>query len=511
MHTRVLQRVLLIPALALGAACDDILELNPHDTLSPEGAWRTESDARLALTGAYARMYADDRSWPGSSTYFNGRIYSTGAMTDDAYTPHNHFGEREVVLGNIRPTTGGIVTNFYHSAYRAIGTFNDFLANVDMVQTSAAQLNQWKAEVRFLRAFYYSHLSELYGGVPVVTRPYKLGDPLISRGTKDDVVKLVLEDLDFAIANLPSKRYDDGHVVQATAQALEARVLLANKRYAESAALSRQIIDSKMWSLYTGEYKKLFEAAAEANNPELMFSVGYKSPNLEHDATRATLWWNSSQPTQDLVDAFEMIDGNPITTSPLYDPQRPYENRDPRLKATVLVPGERMANEIWWVTYFGQANVTRYNLLKPADRAHWGVEGEGEHSENDVILIRYAEVLLNYAEAQNEAVGPDASVYAAVTEVRSRAGMPNLPPGLGQAEMRTRIRSERRVELAFEAMHRYLDIVRWRVGVQEIDGLQAGTGVTYRFADHNHLWPIPQSEIDYYRGHGVAITQNPGY
>jgi hypothetical protein len=128
-----------------------------------------------------------------------------------------------------------------------------------------------------------------------------------------------------------------------------------------------------------------------------------------------------------------------------------------------------------------------------------------------VILIRYAEVLLNYAEAQNEAGGPDSSVYAAVNEVRSRVGMPNLPPALGQAEMRARIRNERRVELCFEAMHRYLDIVRWRVGVQEINGLQAGTGVTYVFADHNHLWPIPQSEIDYYRGHGVEIAQNPGY
>jgi hypothetical protein len=170
-----------------------------------------------------------------------------------------------------------------------------------------------------------------------------------------------------------------------------------------------------------------------------------------------------------------------------------------------------MADEIWWVTYFGQGGVTQYNVWKIADRAVASSLGAGVHSENDPILIRYAEVLLNYAEAQNEAMGPDALAYAAVNEVRARAGMPNLPAGLSQTEMRTRIRNERRVELALEPMHRYMDIIRWRVGVQLINGLRAGRGVTYVFADHNHLWPIPQTEVDYYKNNGSVMPQNPKY
>lgn len=505
MMTQTRSRLLLAAVIALGVACDDgALGLSPHDTLSPETAWKTEGDAQLALAGAYARLRGTQLG--------NGRGYATGGMTDDAYSQNNYLGERDVVLGPISPTTSGIATAFYTSAYTAISTFNDFLANIDNVKGSAASLGRWKAEVRFLRAYFYAHLSELYGGVPIIKAPYKLGDPLIARASKDEVVKFVLDELDLAIKDLPDTRYD-GHVVKGTAQALKARVLLANKRYAESAAVGRELLASGRFGLYAGEYKALFEAAAEANNPEIMFSVGYKSPNIEHDGTRASIWYTGIQPTQNLVDAFEMIDGKPIAESPLYDPKKPYENRDPRLYATILVPGARMAGEVWWVTYLGQGGNTPYNLLKPADRTVWASLGDGVHSENDPILIRYAEALLNYAEAQNEAAGPDASVHAAVNQVRSRVKMPNLPPGIGQAEMRARIRNERRVELAFEAMHRYLDLLRWREAVPRLNGLQAGKSAVYRFAENNYLWPIPQSEIDFYktRGEAAKMPQNPGY
>jgi hypothetical protein len=501
MADKMILRALLAAAVVAASACTDALSPTPHDALAPASAWQSENAAQLALAGAYARM---------RDSHLNGRAFAQGGMTDDAYSQNNYQGERDVVLGNISPTTPGIVTEFYRSAYRMIATYNDFLANVDNAPVSAAKLAQWKAEVRTLRALYYYYLAELYGGTPVITAPYKMGDPLIPRGSKDDVVKLVLDDLDFAIQNLPAKAYD-GHVTKGTAQALKARVLLANKRFAESAALGRQIIDAKTYRLYGGEYKQLFEAAAEANNPEIMLAVGYKSPNIEHDGTRASIWYTGIQPTQNLVDAFEMTDGRPITQSPLYNPLKPYENRDPRLYATVLVPGARMADETWWVTYFGQGGVTQYNVWKIADRTVASSLGAGVHSENDPILLRYAEVLLNYAEAQNEAVGPDALAYAAVNEVRARVGMPNLPAGLSQDQLRSRIRNERRVELAFEPMHRYMDIVRWRAGVQLINGLKAGKGVTYVFADHNHLWPIPQTEIDYYKNNGGAMPQNPNY
>jgi hypothetical protein len=500
MTNMMILRALLAAVVVAASGCTDALSPAPHDALAPAAAWQSESDVQLALTGAYARM---------RESQFNGRAFAQSAMTDDAYSQNNYQGERDLVLGNISPTTG-MVTSFYQSSYRLIGTYNEFLANAGNAPVSAAKLAQWNAEVRTLRAFFYSYLAELYGGVPIITAPYKMGDALIPRGSKDDVVKRVLDDLDSAIQNLPAKAYD-GHVVKGTAQALKARVLLANRRFAESAAVGRQIIDSRTFRLYGGEYKQLFEAAGEANNPEIMLAVGYKSPNIEHDGTRASIWWTGIQPTQNLVDAFEMTDGKPITQSPLYNPQKPYENRDPRLYATVLVPGARMADEIWWVTYFGQGGVTQYNVWKIADRTVASSLGAGVHSENDPILIRYAEVLLNYAEAQNEAVGPDALAYAAVNEVRARVGMPSLPAGLSQAELRARIRNERRVELAFEPMHRYMDIVRWHAGVQLINGLKAGKGVTYVFADHNHLWPIPQSEVDYYKNNGSVMPQNPNY
>ncbi|GAC1515874.1 MAG: RagB/SusD family nutrient uptake outer membrane protein [Gemmatimonadaceae bacterium] len=496
--------VVLLPTVALVAACQSILDVNPHDILSPSTTYRTDEDAQLALAGVYARM---------RETYLGeGRAFAQSGMTDDAASQNDYDGQKAVVYGNITPTTGGIVTDFYRRSYVAIGAANDFLANVDRVATTPAKISQWKAEVRFIRALYYSYLAELYGGVPIISAPYKLNDPLIPRAAKGDVVAVVLQDLDFAIRTLPAKRYD-GHATQGAAQALKARVLLANKRFTESADLGAQLIAAGTFSLYAGEYKKLFEAAGKSGNPEIIFSVGYKSPNIEHDGTRASIWYTGIQPTQNLVDAYEYLDGTPVDrTSPTYDSTR-YDNRDPRLAATVLVPGTVMPGSglTWWVTYFGQGQLTRYNVWKIADRAVAASLGDGLHSENDPILIRYAEVLLNYAEARNEAGGPDASVYAAMNQIRTRAGMPAIPAGLDAIQMRDRIRHERRVELAFEPMHRYMDIIRWHVGVETLNGFLPGKGAPYVFADYNHLWPIPQFEIDYYKGHGGTMPQNPGY
>ena len=152
------------------------------------------------------------------------------------------------------------------------------------------------------------------------------------------------------------------------------------------------------------------------------------------------------------------------------------------------------------------------------DTSKYGAAGG---ADNDWIFIRYAEVLLNYAEAQNEAVGADASVHDAINQVRARSGQPALS-GLSQAQMRERIRNERRVELSFEE-HRFFDIRRWKLGsvyfkdpIRKVQITKNSNGtLTYSYPkwedrdykEHQNFLPIPQSEVD----RNGKLTQNPGY
>jgi hypothetical protein len=251
------------------------------------------------------------------------------------------------------------------------------------------------------------------------------------------------------------------------------------------------------------------------DNKEIMFSVRYLSPDAENNSGVQWGWWMSILPFQNLVNEYECTDGLPISESPLYDPANPYKNRDPRLNATIMVPGSPYGFELeganGWssrIQYIPTPLI--YNLRKYVDPTLQSV-AEAQHCENAVILLRYADVLLTYAEAQNEAIGPDASVYNAINLVRSRASMPPLPTGLSQSDMRDRIRSERRVEFAFEGQ-RWLDLKRWGLADQKINAIDTDQSpVKYLFQPNNYLWPFPQSEIDYYKAHGGDLGQNPGY
>ncbi|MBC7418160.1 MAG: RagB/SusD family nutrient uptake outer membrane protein, partial [Pedobacter sp.] len=245
--------------------------------------------------------------------------------------------------------------------------------------------------------------------------------------------------------------------------------------------------------------------------------------------------WGGNLPMQNLVDDYQMANGKSITdASSGFDPQNPYKNRDPRFYATILYNGASYrSNDIETFIPGGKdskdgpsnwnTSKTGYYLKKFMNDAlpinnPWDVAGT-----QPWIYMRYAEVLLNYAEAQNEASGPDASVYSAVNSIRKRAGMPDLPVGLTQATMRQSIIAERRVELAFEEF-RYYDVRRWKIADQtenvpaygvEVD--KSGNLVTYKqkialdgrkFSQQNYWLPIPRAEI---QASNNKLQQNAGY
>ena len=484
-------------------SCNDVLELNPKDSLSSETFWKTESDAKLALTGVYAYMTT-------SATFNHARKLWDG-LSEVAYT--GALGS--ITLGNIDSNTGGITSSIYSQSYGLISRCNVFLKNIDQVPMDNALKAQYKGEVQFLRAMSYFTLSEFYGGVPVYTTPPTIDESKVEQASKADVVKLIIADLDAAITVLPDITYN-GHAVKGSALALKSQVLMHNQRWAEAAATAKMVIDSKKFSLYTGGYQNLFIKPGQNNNPEIIFSVRYLKPDNiipqknDENPDLAGAWDLTVSPMRNFVDAFQCTDGKSITTSPLYDPADIFKNRDPRLLLMAVTKNHQFSNGTVCDISGRLQDGTGFYTDKYVDWNNYGTAwGWSVRSDQDFIFLRYAQVLLMYAECTNEATGPDQSVHDAVNAVRARptVNMPALPTGLSKEQMRQTIRDERLFELGLEGL-RYWDLLRWKTAETVIPKLVNPGGYPRKFDPaKQYLFPFPQSELD----RNKKLKQNSGY
>jgi hypothetical protein len=375
------------------------------------------------------------------------------------------------------------------------------------------------------------------------------GSELFTRFTAKACLDYTIAELDAAAKDLPlanaDKSWDLGRATRGAALALKARLMLyaASPLYnagswADAAAAAKAVMDLNQYSL-APDYARLF--LTPSSNEiifERQYAIGARHVCLEiSNAPNGYGGWAGNTPLQNLVDAYEMNNGKTITDPTSgYNEQRPYDNRDARFYATILYNGALYRGDTVDIytpggkdSQDGPSNwnttKTGYYLRKfmddnnPIDNP-WNIAGL-----QPWIYIRYAEVLLNYAEAQNEAVGPDATVYNAINQIRQRASVnqPALPPGLTQAQMRDAIRRERQVELAFEE-HRFYDVRRWRIAITTENAPAGGMTVTRSgntftytrkialngraFEPKHHFLPIPRSEI---LSSNNELMQNPGY
>jgi hypothetical protein len=500
---------LIATVLFLCACGKNFLDKNPPDQLSSANFWKTQADADQALTSIYSYLI---QGYNYTSSTNTGQGWGAGTpywetLTDNAYS--GAFGT--IATGDIEPTSGTIQSDAYNTPYKAIQDCNVFLTNIGRIPLDQPTMNRYIGEVRFIRGYYYFLLEQIYGDVVLTMRP--LGKDSASyklpRTAKAIVIDSVLADFNFAAANLPNTAYT-GHVVRGTALGYLTKLYLTLGRWQDAAAAAQTIMSEARFSLYTGGYRGLFLKPGQNNNPEIMFSGRYQTPNAYSPADYLYTYSSSFQPVSYLVNDYECTDGLPITTSPLYKPATPYNNRDPRLLATILTPGVLYKGGIPFVPAQLGASAGFLNK-KGVDSTRATVIGT--QSDQDWIYLRYAEVLLMYAEAQNEVGGPTADVYSAVNTVRARpgVGMPALPAGLSQDSMRTRIRHERRIELALEGQ-RYFDLKRWGLDRVIIPTIKDPSGTLRTFPLRDTLWPVPQSEIDLARTYNnPAFTQTPGY
>ncbi|MEO6705697.1 MAG: RagB/SusD family nutrient uptake outer membrane protein [Ginsengibacter sp.] len=488
----------LFAVCVLFASCKkDLLNVTPPDQLSTTVFWKTEADADLALSGLYNSLYI---GWIGFATS-QYTIVAWDNFSDDSYGQYNYGGGTSALSSGITPTSGGFVYGYYNYNYQAIARINSFLANVGKVLTGD-KLAKYKGEAYFLRAFNYFWLAQLYGNVPIVKDdPFKADyKTVMAKSDRADVLKFVESDLDSAIAALPDETYSTGHPVKGTAQGYKVRALLFEKKYSEAAAIAKQIIDDNKFSLNPC-YSCNFYKPDQNSSTEIMFSLKYLLPNIQHQdvALAVSLQrWKGELGTQDLINEYET--GDPRKTMTFFfagDTQAqgwPFTG-----DLAVATPGK----DSWIQGYYAVKKWLTPGLVNP---------DYGALDDNDFVFLRFADIKLMYAEAQNEAVGPDASVYQQVNDVRARPGvnMPPLPAGLSQDDMRTHIRHERRVEFAMEGL-RYFDLRRWGIATQKLNGFvqnPLAPTIKTQYQDKYKFWPIPQTEID---RNAPLLIQNPGY
>ncbi|WP_308993321.1 RagB/SusD family nutrient uptake outer membrane protein [Mariniflexile litorale] len=500
---KILRLPIIILLVFISTSCEsDFLDKNPLDSVSSQGFWNTKADVETGLAGVYSRLQQNFLGYE--------RIYFEG-LTDNAYCEIN-FNQRyifEMTLGNISPSTGGAINNMYSSPYRAITSCNLFLDNVDNAKDNIlpAQLDIYKAEVRFIRALCYFDLVQLFGEVPVYKKYFtKIEEGKIAKSSKAEIYTFIEEDLNFAIAKLPDTKYS-GHAVKGSAQALLGRVLLTQEKWPEAATVLNDIIIGLKFQL-SNSYKDLFLIDGQANaavNREIMFSTNYALGNPQRLSPQSAGYevemanWALLQPFKDFADSYQMTDGNSSSTSPLDNTN--YANRDPRLGMTMKLPNETWKNPTTQVSQIiDNPSITGFIMEKYVDLSKIPISGAtAPTSHQDYIHLRYADVLLMYAEAKNEATGPDGTVYSAINEVRARATV-NMP-AVVQADYNTKellreyIRNERRVELAMEGL-RYFDLKRWKIAEAKLNGVSTVGTQPMQFLPKHYYLPLAQSEID---------------
>ena len=541
--------------ISLLASCKkDLLNVTPTDRLSEEALLADSTLFESFVTNRYLGVRLQDKEdIPGFGRGFTWAMWAS--LSDEAIY-NNDDNTWGIVRGLLAPENLGIAGTVWARSYRSIRECNFALGNIDKVTMSAQHKSMLVAELKFIRAYRYFDLIANYGGVILLgDKVYNLGDDftdasLYTRSTIKQSIDYTLAELTAAANGLPASNsgtWKLGRATNGAALALKARLALyaASPLYdagtwSDAAAAAKAVIDLNRYSIYTGGYRKLF---LTPDNNEIIFERLYTKgashfPLEIACAPNGYGGWGGNTPLHNLVDDYETKDGKPIEDPTSgYDLQNPYANRDQRFYETILyngapyrgrnvetfLPGgkdSKDGNENWNTSKTGYLLLKFLNDEYPINNP-WEVAGF-----QPWIYMRYAEVLLNYAEAQNEAVGPDASVYAAVNQIRQRPGinMPPLPAGLSQAQMRDRIRNERRVELAFEE-HRFYDVRRWKIAMQtenepaygiDVQKLSNGTFVystkvalTGRKFENKHYWlPIPRAEIQASNG---KIAQNADY
>ncbi|MEJ0033494.1 MAG: RagB/SusD family nutrient uptake outer membrane protein [Bacteroidota bacterium] len=435
---------ILAAALIFGS-CKDLLDVTPTDRIAVSDFWTVESDAVYGANAVYSLLSENANKATGDASHF----ISWDGMTDIGYT-HLPQSPESFILQGQYDALNSRVYNDYINLYAGIRAANTFMDNVGNIQgANAANITRLTGEVRVLRAYFYSRLVALFGDVAIVTTSLDLEQGRsVSRNTASEVYDFISKELTEAADQLPVTAPDKGRVSKATALGLNARAMLYAGRFQDAANAAQAVMAMTQYGLYP-TYATMFTSAAE-NSKEVLFDIQYLSgvntTDIFNVLTPSSVVAGKSLfvPTKVMVDAYYMKNGLPITDPTSgFDPKLPYKNRDPRLSFSVFVPGDNLPNAKVFNplpdSKTGDAVGSTFNVSPTGFNLKKYVNTEDAAKQSlispiNFILLRYAEVLLTYAEAKVELNQIDQSVYDAIDAIRQRSDvlMPKVDPGQSQ-------------------------------------------------------------------------------
>lgn len=542
-------------ALTLMASCSDFLDTLPSDALTPETTWKTEQDAQKFLIGCYD-------GWEKGE-----ELLYMDCASDFGYNNFQWEGYKDFGNGTLSQANPG--TNFYD--YTIIRRCNTLLENIDKIDFSDEKVKKdLIAQARVIRAYRYFKMNWLYGGVAQIGNYGSAQEAQVERATEAQIREFIHTELDECTSDLSEKPAARGRIAQGAALAIRMREALYYGDWQVAKDKAQAIIDlsKKNGNLYELEkgadgYSRLFQVAGQ-DSKEIILAVQYINSTkplgvIGQMYNNGDGGWSSIVPTYQLIDTYEMKSGLTITESGSgYDPAHPFKNRDPRLALTVIYPGADYIKADGTKAVFNTLDKTidgsaNANFMTAADNASktgltWNKYLGPITQYADIwksnacpIVFRYAEVLLTWAEAENELNGPSEDVYAKIDEVRTRVGMPKVDQSKYNSKetLRELIWRERGVEFAGEGIRR-ADILRWktsdgkmlaekvlnvtlerRVGTVDMKGSDPESRATIKqdasaadkkiedrkFEKKNRYFPFGQEVLD----KNPKLTQNEGY
>jgi len=478
MKKRYFIHFLMIAFIMMG--CSKILEKSPESNFTPDNFYKNAEDAKAAVNAIYDQMNSADMynqvMWIVQDQSTDDCEWGGGRST--ANQPKNDLDKY-----TFTPATVTFKT-LWSACYSSINRCNTALERIPLITMDDPLKARLLAETKFMRAFYYFTLVRLFGDVPLVLKETtSLNNLEVARTPTEEVYKQIIQDFTDAESILPvtHSAADKGKATKGAAKAFLAKVYLTREEWTKASAKAKEVMDLgagyDLWTNFAEAFlianengkESIFEIQANGLIGEGSFMQGYMRPPF--DRVNNITGFGDDPPTQNIYNAYQNGDTRRNATLRLYS-----TTGTPAAPATVAFP--------CYVSKF----------LDPA------ATGNNDGS-NNYPLIRYADVLLMYAEALNEQGAGNTEAYNAINRVRRRAGIPDLS-GLSQAAFRDSVLIERRLELAFEGHRRY-DLLRTKRLVTAINDQNPAIAIK----PHQTLFPIPQTERDV----NPLLTQNPGY
>ncbi|NII27013.1 RagB/SusD family nutrient uptake outer membrane protein [Pseudoflavitalea sp. X16] len=512
---------LLIAILAL-PGCSKFLEHDNPTAITDDQWWNTATDALNALNAVYV----------GIPDGASGRqLMFLAALSDEAVARQSTRGDYESFVKGLHNVSWNVGEGIWEDDFKDIRRACRFLENVDRCFMEEDLKTRYKYEARALRAYYHMELMMFFGGIPIVTASVTTEGSYLKRNTEEEVYNFVVEELTACAPHLPTvytTNTDYKRITEGTCWALISKLALFYKKYEVARDAAKKVIDLGVYELYKSSnlknsYADLFLYAGEVNKERIFFRENTGSGGQWNTfAPQGVGGKTVVSPTAAAVNNYETKQGKTIwelgpDSAKIYQKDPNYKsNRDPRLAASLLLPGQTYSSYVLKPFETAQTYADRIGAQNATATGFWVNKYLDPKDRNaaaaartlDYMIIRYAEVLLNYAEALIELDqwnNPDVVKY--INEVRTRATMPNVDVTTynSQETLRTLIRRERQAELAFEG-GRFFDIRRWGILGTVMNGQVYGAvdpttnepiKVEVRSCnpDRDYRWPIPQKEI----------------